>query len=85
MLPNKEVYIVQGLVSVNIGTCHALLVMPVLLENRKLEKNPVQKKQIRGLLNVQKTTIPDTAVLIFPGLKSLLSGIVGLHLAYRSN
>jgi hypothetical protein len=29
-------------------------------------------------------TEPDTAVLIFPALKSLLPGIVGHHLAYSS-
>jgi hypothetical protein len=28
-------------------------------------------------------TKPDTAVLILPGLKSLVSGIVGLYLTYR--
>src|SRR6267154_6359692 len=39
MLLNKQVYIVRELVSVNVRTCHALLVMLVLLENKNLEKN----------------------------------------------
>ena len=29
-------------------------------------------------------TKPDNAALILPGVKSLVSGIIGLHLAYRS-
>jgi hypothetical protein len=41
MLLNKEVYIVCESVSVNVRTCHALL---VLLENKNIEKNHAQKK-----------------------------------------
>jgi hypothetical protein len=44
VLPNKEVYAVCKSVSVDVRTCHALPVMPVLLENKNLEKNCVWKK-----------------------------------------
>jgi ABC-type uncharacterized transport system involved in gliding motility auxiliary subunit len=46
VLSNKEVYTVYKSVSVDVRTCHVLPVMPVLLENKNLEKNYVQKKNL---------------------------------------
>ena len=48
-----QVCVLHESVSVNVKTCHALPVMPVLLENRSLENICTWKSKIMGLFNVQ--------------------------------